>query len=53
MIIDTLQIFMFIHCRYMLSVGAHMCTNPAGPFQAVLWHDMTIILCGLMFSQRC
>jgi hypothetical protein len=44
MIIDTLQTFMFIHCRYMLSVGAHMCTNTGGPFQAALWHDMTIIV---------
>jgi hypothetical protein len=41
MIFNTLQTFVLVHCRYMLSIGAHMCTRPgwilSNSFMA--WYD--------------
>ena len=41
MITDILQTFMFIHCRYILSLGAHMCTRPRWTLSScfMAWYD--------------
>jgi len=41
MIFNTLQIFVFIYCIYMLSVGAHMCTRRRRTFSScfMAWYD--------------